>query len=339
MTTIGFFTTGLTYRGTEVAIYDYADYNEKILGNKSIIITIPYDIAKDKHKDYTDLAYRRFEDRFQVEYYNSVDNIQQIQNIIDMNKITHLYHLKSGEVEFPQLLGLKGVKYLVHCVFRMKQPHGFNYFAISDWVAKNTRNSDDSRSYNVVPHIVKFPISDAEIDNISDLREELNIPTNAVVFGRHGGGDSFDIPWVRDLIIDIAKNFPDKYFVFLGTDSFSSPEIRNIIYLEKTLDINRKISFIKTCDYMIHARWRGETFGLACAEFSYLNKPVITFGGSHERNHLEVFGDNCFQYKDPVQLAEYFLTLNSEASKGKKWDMFRKFTPEYVMGLLSNVFI
>ena len=40
MITIGFFTTGLTYRGTEVAIYDYADYNEKILGNMR-----PLDIA------------------------------------------------------------------------------------------------------------------------------------------------------------------------------------------------------------------------------------------------------------------------------------------------------
>ena len=336
MITIGFFTAGLTYRGTEVAIYDYADYNEKILGNKSIIITIPYEIAKNSNKDYTPLAYERFSSRFQIEYYNSVENVDEIQNILDKNSITHLYHLKSGEVEFPKFLELKRVKYLVHCVFRMREPHGTNYFAISNWVAQNTRLDGDTTQYDVVPHIVKFPLDDTQIDNIIDMRSELGIPESAVVFGRHGGADSFDIPWVRYLIVDIAKNFPDKYFLFLGTDRFSPPEIKNIIYLEKTLDIVKKIRFIKTCDFMIHARWRGETFGLACAEFSYLNKPIITFGASLEKNHLEVLGENCFKYNEPIGLAEYFLTLDKDEMKNKKWDMFRRFTPEYVMECFKN---
>jgi hypothetical protein len=39
---IAFLSNNLTLRGTEVALYDYADYNEKILGNKSIIITRDY---------------------------------------------------------------------------------------------------------------------------------------------------------------------------------------------------------------------------------------------------------------------------------------------------------
>lgn len=338
MITIGFLTTGLTYRGTEIAIYDYAHYNETILGNKSIILSIPYEISKNINKDYTPLAYERFENRFQIEYYNSVDNINEIQDIIDKNNITHLYHLKSGEVEMPQLLQLKRVKYLVHCVFRMRQPHGDNYFAISDWVANNTRNPGDNNRYSVIPHIVRFDISDEKMKEIDNLRQELNIPEGAIVFGRHGGGDSFDIPWVKELIVDIAKNFPDKYFLFLGTDKFSPPEIKNIIYLEKTMNIDRKIAFIKTCDFMIHARWRGETFGLACAEFSYLNVPIITFGGSPERNHLEVLGENCYIYNDPMKLAEYFLTLEKQNStENCKWSMFRKFTPEYVMEKFRNI--
>ena len=35
---IGFFIRHFTERGTEVAIYDYAHYNEKILNNKSFIM-------------------------------------------------------------------------------------------------------------------------------------------------------------------------------------------------------------------------------------------------------------------------------------------------------------
>ena len=35
---VGFFVRHFTERGTEIAIYDYAHYNETILNNKSIII-------------------------------------------------------------------------------------------------------------------------------------------------------------------------------------------------------------------------------------------------------------------------------------------------------------
>ena len=37
---------------------------------------------------------------------------------------------------------------------------------------------------------------------------------------------------------------------------------------------------------MIHGRSDGETFGLAVAEFSVANKPVITYSESKDREHL-----------------------------------------------------
>ena len=36
---VGFMTGQLGLRGTEVAVYDYARYNEEILGNKSFIFS------------------------------------------------------------------------------------------------------------------------------------------------------------------------------------------------------------------------------------------------------------------------------------------------------------
>ena len=41
MKTIAFHDNNLCLRGSTNAMYAYADYNEKILGNKSIIITTP----------------------------------------------------------------------------------------------------------------------------------------------------------------------------------------------------------------------------------------------------------------------------------------------------------
>jgi hypothetical protein len=49
---------------------------------------------------------------------------------------------------------------------------------------------------------------------------------------------------------------------------------------------------------MLHARWHGETFGLAVGEFAVLGKPVITFGGSRERAHLEMLGGQGLVYGD-----------------------------------------
>ena len=57
MKTVAFYSNQLCLRGTEIAMYNYADYNEKILGNKSIIFSI-----KGANMD----AYEKFSDRFPV---------------------------------------------------------------------------------------------------------------------------------------------------------------------------------------------------------------------------------------------------------------------------------
>ena len=60
---IAFLSNKLTLRGTEVAIYDYADNNEKILGNNSIIITRDYELIKNEF-DVDIQAYNKFNNRF-----------------------------------------------------------------------------------------------------------------------------------------------------------------------------------------------------------------------------------------------------------------------------------
>ena len=45
---IAFLSNKLTLRGTEIAMYDYADYNETLLNNKSIIITRDYNLIKNQ---------------------------------------------------------------------------------------------------------------------------------------------------------------------------------------------------------------------------------------------------------------------------------------------------
>ena len=95
-----------------------------------------------------------------------------------------MYHIKSGEDD-----GFRppnGVKYAVHAVFH-PQLHGDKFAVISQWMA-------DRDHFSFVPHIVELP------DTHVNFRGALGIPENATVFGRHGGFDSFDIPWVWNSI-------------------------------------------------------------------------------------------------------------------------------------------
>jgi hypothetical protein len=68
------------------------------------------------------------------------------------------------------------------------------------------------------------------------------------------------------------------------------------------VDPVQKSSFLHACDGMIHARHRGETFGLAVAEFAWLGKPVITWELSPESFHLEALGAGHPRYRDARSL-------------------------------------
>ena len=56
--------------------------------------------------------------------------------------------------------------------------------------------------------------------------------------------------------------------------------------------------FFATCDAMLHAREEGETFGMAVAEFSLRNKPVITYNGSgqYDNAHVRMLGSKALLY-------------------------------------------
>ena len=135
---------------------------------------------------------------------------------------------------------------------------------------------------------------------------ESAIPRGATVFGRHGGDDSFDIPWVHKAVVETAKKNSDIWFLFLNTREFSGTAgLPNIRFLPATADPILKRRFLNTCDAMLHGRMRGETFGLSCLEFASLGKPVLTYAGSPERAHLEILGEAAVAYRNARELGEF----------------------------------
>ncbi len=301
---IAFLTNHISYGGTEVALYDYAHFNETLLGNTSIVLT------RDLRATHAEI-YDKFAKRFPVFY---IQSQRDIDSIVEAQKVDRLYVIKSGEVDW---FGTSRCKSIVHCVFTTRHPHGTVYCAISDAL-----NRLHGTRVPVLPHMI-------HVDDHSDsFRQELGIPESATVIGRYGSFDSFDIPFVHTTVIDVLNRNPNLVFVAMNTREFAQHP--RILYLPRTTDAYVKRKFINTCDVMLHARLRGETFGLSCGEFAVCGKPVITYGASLERAHIDTLGDKALLYST----AETLRTI-LETESWKRVDMkdngYTAYSPKAVM--------
>jgi len=200
--------------------------------------------------------------------------------------------------------------------------HGDKYHVCSPWLSKIT-------GIDYVPHMINLP------DNEDNLREDLSIPFDSIVFGRNGGYDSFDIQFVKNVIRDILPLKNNYYFLFQNTEKFIDHE--RCIFLEPNADLNFKVKFINTCDAHLHARQIGESFGLTCGEFSIKNKPVITWNGSPERNHIDTLGEKAILYNNYEDLLN--LLLNFDKNKFSDWNCYRSYLPEEVMNRFLKFYI
>ncbi len=307
---VGFLNNQIDNRGTGNAIFDYAHYNEEILGNESHVMTFvgsPIDIQ----------MLDRLKNRFGPRLYLIGEGY--FPPGLDV-----VYHIKSGVndgIETPE-----GVRYAVHAVFDY-DPHGDRYSVVSPWMGRRYSSS-------FVPHIINLP------ESTESLRSDLGIGQNDIVFGRHGGSDSFDIVFAWSAINRALKARDNIYFLFMNTDApdFEFYDGKRVIFIDSTANPYEKRAFINTCDAMIHARSRGETFGIAVGEFASLGKPVITYGLSPERNHLEEV--MCYTYSNEDEL--YWHLVENEwlkYDKSEYWTGYDQYTPELVMAKFKEVFL
>ncbi|MBI9086563.1 MAG: hypothetical protein JEZ11_23400 [Desulfobacterales bacterium] len=310
---IGFHANQLGFRGTDVALYDYAWFNRELLGNQSVIIS-------DRNADLTGIE--RFQGAFDVLLY---DDFSQVEPMVAERGLDAVYFLKSGVDDGKTV---RTAKTLVHAAFQVCQPHGDVYAYVSGWLAGKMGGG----RYPWVPHMVRLPETD------HDFRGRLGIPETARVFGRHGGRDQFNIPFVGEVVRRVAEADPDIYFLFMNTDRFCDP-LANIIHLNPTWDIDAKAGFINTCDAMLHARIQGETFGLAIAEFLLKDKPVIAWADGIDQNHLAMLGDRGRTYGNPTELFDCLTGFKRVEPKGWYQELVRDFTPEKVMQSFKAVFL
>jgi hypothetical protein len=156
------------------------------------------------------------------------------------------------------------------------------------------------------------------------------------VIGRIGGYYTFDIPFVKEYIKQLVNSTDEYVFLFAGTEPFiDHPNVRFINEFHNPL---KKAKFINTCDAMLHARDRGESFGLSIAEFLSLNKPVLAWNGGHDLNHLDMLKGSGLLYNDEYELN--VMIRNISAWEQEVWSMrVEQYKPISVMNKFKEVFL
>ena len=297
---IAFHSNQLSITGTEIALYDYALGNEQQLGNKSVIF---YD--KDNRNNHPD-AIEKFSKRFDLVGYSQFD---EVDSHLARHDVDLMYMIKSGKRDGKLS---RRVPTMVHAVFPTNpmQAHGASYAFISEWLSR--RCSADL--IPCVPHIVEMP------DVRDDLRTELGIGAHEKVIGTYGGRLNFDIRSAREAVTDMLGSRSGLRFIFMNTEKFVDHP--NAIFLPGSTDLTYKARFINTCDAMLHARRLGESFGLACGEFSVRNKPVITYLHNKHTHHHDVLGDKGFYFADKASLIQIIDALNPAIIRNDQWDQY-----------------
>jgi hypothetical protein len=316
---VGFWSGHLGERGTDVGMFNYAHYNEKILNNESIIF------YPKKSKFNNSDVIEKFKTRFKV---IGVDNFSQIDQFLINGNIKYFFNIKYGKND-NEICNF--AKNCIQCVFTAKEPHGDVYCTIAKWVDGN------HGKYPVIPRIISLPYHEM------DMRSELGIPDNATVFGGYGGPTQFSIKMAQQAVYNTAKKRNDIYFLFANFNKFCK-ELPNIIHLPCIVDLNEKVEFINTCDAMIWGRDDGETFGQAIAEFSSKNKPVIatdkkTTRRTFDKCHVYLLGNKAIWYDNQKNLEFILQNFDKDEMAKKDWNAYSDYTPEKVMKIFDEVFL
>jgi hypothetical protein len=333
-------------RGSSVALYDLAHYNETILGNESIIISCDFD-HEESAKAHPD-ALQKFKDRFEVFEIGleptgytgfgkenlRYSNLEESDRVIKEQGVDALYLMKG--CYSPHMSKL--VPNLVHMLF-VNEPgeyHGDRFAFISDWLADLCKER-----YGLVKDSVPWMVNIEHHEG--DMREQLGIPKDAMVLGYHGGFGCFAVPYVGEPIWHALENRPDLHILLMNVDKaqssikFDHPRLK---WLPGTADMKLKTQFINTCDGMLHARHHGETFGLSVGEFNRHNKPIIGCSTVGDRCHIEILGDSFIGYSNPNELYSILMTLTHEYIASRNWDKFsEKHNPEAVMKKFKEIFL
>ncbi len=315
---IGFFIGEMNFRGVANSSYQYAYYNQLLLKNKSIIF---YNKEEKFHKNE---VISKFKKKFKVIGVNGFKEMDYFSNKFNLD---YIYVQKGGQKDHNVS---NNNKTLIHSLYpqNLNEIHGHKYICVSKWHSEKFSNN----KLPYVPYIVKLHKTK------ENLKKKLKIKKNNIVFGCHGGESSFDLKFVQQTLMETVKKRKDIYFIFLNIKRFCNHP--RIIFLKGTFDEFYKKKFINTCDAMIYGRSLGESFGLACAEFSIQGKKIISYKFNRHKSHIyNLPKENFKEYSSSKNLFKILINFKKTRSiKLNKNNKYINYSPKKVMKIFDQVF-
>jgi glycosyltransferase involved in cell wall biosynthesis len=317
-----FHENSLSERGTSTAVYDYVYYAREYLDVEPVVC---YDTRYPNNISVVE----KFQKEFEVIGYNDFSEVQQLA---DQRMPDYFYAIKYG---VPDGVQIRNSKNLIHSVFARnpENQHGDIYAVVSEW-----QSQQSGGVIPFVPHMLNLP------DHREDFRAELGIPKDALVVGRYGAYDTFNIQFAVDTVNKILNKRRDIWFIFLNTEKKIDHE--RCLYLPAITDPVEKVRYLNTCDAMLHARDYGETFGLSVLEFAAQGKQIISYDDEElqtrhplgGRNHFLFLKDNCFKYQNADQLGYLLMHLTRKNPFDTAY-LREEYSPKNIMSIFQKVFL
>jgi hypothetical protein len=315
---IAFLTPDLNFRGSCRALYDYATYNELLFNNECIVVSDTSYQPKN-----SEIAFKWISNRFPVYFYTNKDDLH---SLLITQKCDMLYCIKYGKNDG---LYFDDIKTVIHCVFDMSEPHGHVYAGVS----KSLALKFNSTLY--VPHMISMSRGSDD----QNLRTHLNIPSDAIVFGRYGGQDTFNLDFAKHILSQLVRERNDIYILLMNTPQWDTHP--QIIHLQATTDLQKKQAFICSCDAMIVPESLGHTFFMAGAEFALHQKPLIVYNGPvWNTAHIDQIGEKGLYFKTANEFYTLLSTFDTCMYKNRDdLNVFAEFTPKHVMEQFKQIFL
>jgi hypothetical protein len=317
-------------RGTTAALIDYAE-QLTLLGHA---ITVCYK-KSDVHNSNS--IVKKLSEQFELREYASFSDIAASeQKLFDK-----AYFIKSG---FNDEIWFKNTSSIIHSVFQYFEPHGQKYAYVSKWLANAVRkkaflhgiaSADLSKTFSSfrqnswVPHMVNLP------PHNDNLRKDLKIPEDALVGIRYGGRDTFDIPFVHDLVRSLLESNSNFWFIAVNTNEFFVHP--RLIYLPTFSEKDYKVCLLNTANFFLHARSNGESFGLSILEAMWARVPVLSWKGGIDKNHTYLLSPNSM-YGSRNELKRQIENLSNYKDVELNFAVSARYLPNRVMELFQKEF-
>ena len=278
--------------------------NDLTLGGteKMVQIHLSHFIKDNTFNHY--LAYRLQGDKAREKYFKKIlgsekllcyDSHSTLLNIIRDKKPFILHRYSAGIPEFPFVKEVKEhTKHFVSTSVFGNQDDTIDISKVI-YVSKHVQwmaGQQDSENHYVVRNPIEAPYS------TENLREELNIPQDAFVFGRIGRDDKniYD-PINIEAYAKVANS--NTYFVIVNPSNRCRSDIKrlnikNARFIEPTISEVRLSQFYNTLDVLAHARKDGECNPANVWEAFAHGKPAISHYAHPFNGHIEVIRDCGF---------------------------------------------